>query len=330
VNPFAINPYLDLKAEVKDIELEPFTPYSEKYAGYGIEKGKLSFTVHYTIENRKLEAENRLLLDQLTFGEKVESPTATKLPVLLAVALLKDRNGVIDLNLPIGGSLDDPEFSVGGVILHVLLNLIAKAATSPFALLGAAFGGGEELSYVEFQPGLATLDDAAIDKLSKVGKALNDRPGLKLDVSGRADPVADREGLKRSLLERAVKAQKVKDLVEKGESAPSLNQVTVEPSEYEQYLTRAYKEAKFPKPRNIIGLIKDLPVPEMEKLIITNTEINDEDLLRLAAERAEAVRAYLITTAKVPGDRIFLVSPKIEAGKGGGKGSGSRVEFYLK
>jgi hypothetical protein len=330
LNPLSANPYLDLKAQVKDIELEPFTPYSEKYAGYGIEKGKLSFNVHYMIDNRKLKAENQLILDQLTFGGKVESPTATKLPVLLAVALLKDRNGVIDLNIPIGGSLDDPEFSVGGVILHVLVNLIAKAATSPFALLGAAFGGGgEELSYVEFQPGLATLDDTAIDTLSKLGKALNDRPGLKLDISGRADPVVDREGLKRYLLERAVKAQKVKDLVKKGEPAPSLNKVTVEPSEYEHYLFQAYKEAKFPKPRNFIGLVKELPVPEMEKLIITNTKITDDDLLQLANERAAAAQEYLINTAHVPADRIFLVSPKIEAGEGGEK-SGRRVKFTLK
>ncbi|HVO83968.1 MAG TPA: DUF748 domain-containing protein, partial [Syntrophobacteria bacterium] len=323
-------PYLDLKAGVQDIELEPFTPYSGKYAGYAIEKGKLSFNVDYKIDNRKLKADNQVILDQLTFGDKVESPTATKLPVLLAVALLKDRNGVIDVNLPISGSLDDPEFSVGGVILRVLINLIAKAATSPFALLGAAFGGGEELSYVEFQPGLASLDDTAVDKLSKVGKALNDRPGLSLDISGHADPVADREGLKRYLLERAVKAQKVKDLVKRGESAPSLDKVTVEPSEYEQYLTRAYKEAKFPKPRNVIGLVKDLPVPEMEKLIITNTEITDDDLLQLASERAAAAQEYMINTAQVPADRVFLVSPKIEAGEGGDKGSGSRVKFALK
>ena len=330
VNPLVANPYLDLKAGVKDIELEPFTPYSGKYAGYAIEKGKLSFNVDYKIENRKLKADNRLILDQLTFGEKVESPTATKLPVLLAVALLRDQNGVIDLNLPIGGSLDDPEFSVGGVILQVLINLIAKAATSPFALLGAAFGGGEELSYVEFPPGLAALDDAAMDKLSKVGKALNDRPGLTLDISGRADPVADREGLKRYLLERAVKAQKLKDLVKKGESAPSLGEITVEPSEHEQYLTRAYKEAKFPKPRTIIGLVKDLPVPEMEKLIVTNTETTDDDLLQLASERAEAAKNYLVDNAQVPADRVFIVSPKIEAQEGGETGSRSRVQFSLK
>jgi hypothetical protein len=153
---------------------------------------------------------------------------------------------------------------------------------------------------------------------------------LTLDISGRADPVADREGLKRYLLERAVKAQKLKDLVKKGESAPSLGEITVEPSEYEQYLTRAYKEAKFPKPRTIIGLVKDLPVPEMEKLIVTNTEITDDDLLQLASERAEAAKNYLVDNAQVPADRVFIVSPKIEAQEGGETGSRSRVQFSLK
>ena len=330
VNPLIANPFLDLKGSVKGIELEPFTPYSGKYAGYAIDKGKLSFKVDYQVENRKLKASNQLILDQLTFGERIESPTATRLPVLLAVALLKDRNGVIDVNLPISGSLDDPKFSVGRVILGVLVNLLAKAATSPFALLGAIFGGEEELSFVEFQPGLATLDAGARDKLGKLGKALNDRPGLSVDVSGRANPAVDREGLDRHLLERAVKAQKLKELVKKGESVPSLNEVTVAPAEYEKYLTRAYRDAKFPKPRNFIGMVKDLPVPEMEKLILTNTQITDEDLIQLAAERAQAAADFLINTEQVPADRVFLVSPKIEAPEKAEKGGGSRVEFALK
>ena len=134
----------------------PCRPILMKYVGYGIERGKLTFKVKYKVENRKLDAQNQIILDQLTFGEKVESPTATKLPVLLAVALLKDRNGVIDVNLPISGSLDSPEFSVGGIILRIIINLITRAVTSPFALLGAAFGGGSgggvELYRVRLRP----------------------------------------------------------------------------------------------------------------------------------------------------------------------------------
>ena len=110
--------FLDIVADAKEIELSPMSPYSGKYVGYGIEKGKLSFNVKYKLENRKLSAENKIILNQLTFGDKIESPDATKLPVLLAVALMKDRNGVIDIDLPISGSLDDPQFSVGGIILQ--------------------------------------------------------------------------------------------------------------------------------------------------------------------------------------------------------------------
>ena len=137
INPLIRNLFLDLAANVRDIELGPFTPYSGKYVGYAIEKGKMSFDVQYKIENRKLAAKNKLVLNQLTFGEKVQSPQATKLPVLLAVALLKDRNGVIDVNLPISGSLDDPKFSIGGIVIHIIFNLIEKAVTAPFALIGA-------------------------------------------------------------------------------------------------------------------------------------------------------------------------------------------------
>ena len=118
--------YLDIAANVRDIELGPFSPYSGKYVGYAIEKGKMSFDVTYKIENRKLDAQNKLVLNQLSFGEKVESPDATKLPVLLAVALLKDRNGVIDVNLPISGTLDDPQFSVGRIVITIIINLITR------------------------------------------------------------------------------------------------------------------------------------------------------------------------------------------------------------
>ena len=151
--------FVDIKARIKDLDLSPTTPYSGKYAGYTIEKGKLSFDLKYLIVKRKLDSQNNIFIDQFTFGDKVESPQATKLPVKLAVALLKDRKGEIKLDLPVTGSLDDPKFSVWGVILKILVNLISKAATSPFSLLGAAFGGGEELSYVEFDYGSTAITE---------------------------------------------------------------------------------------------------------------------------------------------------------------------------
>ena len=137
INPLSKELFLDIVADAKEIELSPMTPYSGRYVGYGIEKGKLSFNVKYKLENRKLSAENKIILNQLTFGEKIESPDATKLPVLFAVSLLKDRNGVIDIDLPISGSLDDPQFSVGGIIWRIIVNILTKAVTAPFSLLGA-------------------------------------------------------------------------------------------------------------------------------------------------------------------------------------------------
>src|SRR5262249_35147880 len=157
----------------------PMSPYSDKYVGYGIEKGKLSMKVSYLVENRKLKAENSIILDQLTFGQKVDSPDAIKAPVLLAVALLKDRNGVIQFDLPVGGSLDDPKFSVGGLVFRAIVNLIVKIVTSPFALLGSLGGGhGEELAYIEFAPGSSMIDSNGQSKIKSVAKALNDRPAI--------------------------------------------------------------------------------------------------------------------------------------------------------
>jgi hypothetical protein len=301
-----------------------------KYAGYGIERGKLSVNVKYKVENRKLAAENNIYLDQLTFGDKVDSPTATKLPVTLAVALLKDRNGVIDVNLPISGSLDDPQFSVGGIIVQVIVNLIVKAVTAPFALLGSLFGGGEELAYLEFAPGSAKLDKEDTGKLGNITKALTERPGLKLDVAGRVDPAADREGLKRGSIERKVKVQKFNDLRREGKAPASADLVEVDQAEYERYLRRAYGDESFPKPRNVIGIAKDLPVPEMETLMLTNAQVGDEDLRQLANARAQAAKEWLVSEGKIPEGRVFIVAPKLTAEGIKDKGQPTRVDFVLK
>ena len=330
LNPLAKDLLLDIKASARDIELPPLTPYSVKYAGYGIEKGKLSVTVKYLIENRKLAAENNIHLDQLTFGEKVESPTATKLPVLLAVSLLKDRNGVIDIDLPISGSLDDPQFSVGGLIVRVIVNLLTKIITAPFSALASAFGGKEELSYVEYAAGSATLDADSTKRLDTLAKALNDRPALKMEVSGRADAAGDREGLKQAYVESRVKAEKMKRLTREGKAPASVDELTVDKEEYPALLKAAYGAEKFPKPRNVIGFAKDLPVPEMENLMITNAQVTEEDLRQLANRRARAAKEYLVETGKVPAERVFLVAPKLGGEEPKDKGKPTRAEFALR
>lgn len=337
LNPLAGKPFLDLDADVKGIELTPFSPYSGKYAGYAIEKGKLSLFVKYRIEDQRLSAENRVFLDQLTFGAPVESPSATRLPVTLAVALLKNRRGEIDINLPISGSLDDPEFSVGGLVVKVIVNLFVKAVTSPFALLGSLFGGGEELSFLAFPEGRHTLDAAAQQRLEALARALQDRPALKLEIDGHADPEHDREGLKLALLDARVRTLKRDDLVRKGVEAGSADDIAIEPAEYPGLLTRVYRAEKFPKPRNLVGFVKELPVAEMEKLIIAHTQVDDEALRALATRRAQTTRDWLVTRGGVPAERIFLRPVKLEARAGAANGgeagegrSPSRVDFSLK
>ncbi|MBI5343309.1 MAG: DUF748 domain-containing protein [Deltaproteobacteria bacterium] len=330
INPLRNDLYVDLKAEFKDIELSPLTPYSGKYAGYAIEKGKLTLALKYLITRRTLDASNHVFLDQFTFGNPVESPDATKLPVRLAVALLKDRRGEINLDIPVSGSLDDPKFSVGGVVIKIIVNLLVKAATSPFALLGAIFGGGEEMSTLEFDYGKADLNASMEARVNTLEKVLHDRPGLKLEIAGRVDAAKDRDGLLRSVFERKLKAQKLSDLAKRGTPPASLDNVAVAPEEYPIYLKMAYKKEKFPKPRNIIGMAKDLPAPEMEKLMLTNIKITDDDLRQLAMRRAQGVRDALLKPGRVPPERVFLVEPKTLSPEKKEKLKDSRVDFVLK
>lgn len=327
LNPFRQDRYLDIAASVKDFELTGLSSYSGKYVGYGIQKGKLSADLNYKIEERKLTATNRVFVDQLTFGDKVDSPDATNLPVQLAVSLLKNGRGEIDLNLPISGTLDDPQFSVFGLVVRALVNLIGKAVTAPFSLLGAALSGGEELSQLDFEPGVAKPGEAAVDKLGVLATALNDRPALRLDITPYADPASDPEGLKKVMLARKVAALKLKGLVAKGQSAPSLDEVQVSAEEYPALLKQVYGDADFKKPRNIIGLAKDLPVAEMEALIYANTTVSEDDLRALAQQRGQEVKAWLLDNGKVASDRVFLLAPKLGAAEQGGV---RQVQFALR
>ncbi|MBI4382208.1 MAG: DUF748 domain-containing protein, partial [candidate division NC10 bacterium] len=311
------------------MDLSPVTPYSGKYIGYTIQKGKLFFDVSYRIAKRELHSENSLFLDQLTLGDTVESPHATKLPVKLAIALLRDRKGEIHLDLPVTGSLDDPQFSVWRVIIQILVNLFAKAATSPFALLGAAFGGGEELGFVEFDYGSAVIAEADLRKLDTLTKALHERPSLKLEMEGHVGIERDREGLRQYLFNRKLKVQKSNERSTQGLSATPVDELKVEPQEYERYLTMAYKAEKFPKPRNILGFAKSLPVSEMEKLMLTNIVITDSDLRSLATQRAMKVKAIILTSGKIQPERLFIIEPKSLSPEKRDTVKDSRVDFRI-
>ncbi|WP_038719800.1 DUF748 domain-containing protein [Burkholderia pseudomallei] len=328
VNPLIEKPSLDLTATAHDIELTNLTPYSAKYAGYPITKGKLNVDLHYKLDNDLLSANNHIFIDQLTFGEHVENDTATKLPVRLAIALLKNSRGEIDVNVPVSGSLSNPEFSIGGLIWRAVLNLIAKAVTSPFTLLAHAFGGdGEALGYVEFEPGRSKLSDASQKKLDTISKMLAEKPSIRLDLIGRVDPDKDLPGLRDAYVERLVRQQKLKDVVGQGESVDPMT-VKVDPAEYTKYLTKAYKAADFKKPRNMIGFTKTLPDDDMKKALADHASVDDSSLRALAQARAQAVRQYL--EGKVDSSRMFIVAPKLDAKGIEDKGATTRVDFGLK
>ncbi|MHB8495482.1 MAG: DUF748 domain-containing protein [Casimicrobiaceae bacterium] len=332
INPFASQLQLDLTAMATDVELPPLTPYSIKYAGYGITKGKLSMKVHYKIDDRKLAATNQLLLDQLTFGEHVDSPTATRLPVLLVVALLKNRNGVINLDLPISGTLDDPKFSIWRVLVQMFANLFTRAATAPFAVLGSIAGvAGEQLAYVEFAAGHAELAAAADAKLETLAKALTDRPALKLDASDRAVPDVDREGLKNAQLDAAMRTQKQKALVAQGESAPPLDQIRIDAAERPKYLAAVYRATDLPgKPKNFLGIAKTVPDGEMEKLLLDSYKVDDAALTVLANARAQAVKSWLVEQGHIAPERVFIVAPKLGTEGITDKGLPTRVDFAIR
>ena len=325
INPLAPTAFVDLSAKADGVELTNLTPYSAKYAGYPIIKGKLTMDLHYLLDQKKLTADNHIFIDQLTFGDRVESKDATNLPVRLAVALLKNSRGEIDVHLPVSGSLDDPQFSVGGIVIRALVNLIVRAVTAPFSLLASAFGGsgGEELGYIEFDPGTAAISQASVAKMDKLATALKDRPALKVDIIGRVDPEFDRDGLRREAVNRQIREQKLKDA---GDAAEA--DTTVKPEEENKYLERAYKASKFPKPRNMIGLAKSLPPEEMRKLMETNVQVTDADLRELAQRRANAVHVAL--AERVDPGRLFVVAPKLSAEGIKDKGKTTRVDFALK
>lgn len=305
LNPLAKPLALDIQGKVRDLELPPLTPYSVKYAGHGIERGKLSMDVSYKVlPNGQLTASNKLVLNQLTFGEPVEG-APNSLPVRLAVALLADSHGVIDLDLPISGSLNDPQFRIGPVIFKIIVNLIGKAITAPFSLLARAFGGGDELSSVAFAPGSANLTPEARQSLDKVAKALTERPALKITVTGTASLEREREAIQRERLQDLVRAAKRR-------AAPA-DTAPVQAAEYPALLKEVYRRADMPKPRNLVGMAKDLPVPEMEALLLAHLPAATEDLAtELATHRSQAVKAYLFEQ-KLPEERLFLAAPRTTA-----------------
>ena len=330
INPLKQDLFADIKIRFKDLEMAQLTPYTIKFLGYPVIKGKLHFDVSYLVDQKKLNAENKFFFDQLTFGEQVESPEAIKAPVTLAASLLTDRDGRINLDIPISGSLDDPKFKVWPLVWQVVTNIITKAVTAPFSLLTSVTGGGQEMSYVEFDYGSDAIPDEGAQKITALEKALYDRPRLKLEIEGYADAALDKDALQKAELSRLIRTRKLREMIDRGQTNANLDDISITGDEYEKYLTLAYKAAKFSKPANALGIAKTLPAPEMEKLMLENIDIPEGDLNHLAARRAQAVREKLLADGRVEPERIFLVKPATVTPQQKEKAKDSRVDFKLK
>ncbi|MFG6413360.1 DUF748 domain-containing protein [Roseateles sp. DC23W] len=283
---------MDVQANATDVELTPLSAYAAKYLGYAIERGKLSARMRYQVEpGGRLVANNQIILSQLTLGERVDSPLATALPVRLALGLLKDKHGVIDIDLPVSGSLSDPEFSVGGVAWKLFLKLIGKALTSPFSL----FTGNDspEAGQLPFKPGTAEL--VASDRLDRIARQLADKAGIQLTLTGWADPLGEGMALREQRLAQALAAE----------------QARVPGTPADMALSRVYGASGMPnKPRNVLGLPKDLPPEQMRNLLLASYTVDPEELRQLAVARAVAVRDALLARG-APNARVFLAAPKL-------------------
>ncbi len=325
INPLTPIAFLDVKGKASDVELSHLTPYSSKYTGYPITKGRLTMDVHYLLDHGKLKADNHIMLDQLTFGPRVEGPGIRHLPVKLAVALLRDPQGNIDVNVPVSGSLSDPEFSLGGVIWHAFVNLITRAITSPFRLLAAGLGGKhQDLGHVSFAPGSSRLDATAQQRLAEIVKVLKQKPALKLTITGRVDPRLDENGLRKETMDAAIRQEVARS---QGDSAQSVELSKLSHKDYLRYLTKAYKHAKFSKPRDFIGLVKSQPPEVMENMIETHVTVNAKTMRALAERRASAVEAWL--HGKIADNRMSVLAPKLDATGIDDNGKTTRVDFGL-
>lgn len=305
VNPLAKPLELDITARMRDLDLPPLSPYSVRYAGHGIERGKLSMDVNYKVApDGRLTATNKLVLNQLRFGDEVQG-APNSLPVRLAVALLADRNGVIDVDLPLSGSLNDPQFSVGPLIWKAVLNLITKAVTAPFSLLAGGLGGsGGDASTVPFAPGSAVLSDEAKASLDKVVTALADRPELRMTVAGSANLEKEQQAYKRQRLRAMAMSEKRRAAVRSGQDAQQV--ATMTDAEYPALVAAVYKRSDLPgKPRNMVGMARELPLAEMEQLLFASIAVDAQIIRELAVARGAAVRDYLLER-QLSSERLFL------------------------
>ncbi len=301
INPLSEDAFTDLIVTLGAMDLTPAGPYSGKYAGYGLSKGKLSLDLKYKVSQKVLEAENLVHVDQLTFGEKTNSPDATSLPVPLIVALLQDRKGLIEIDMPIRGNLNDPDFKYGKAVISTLLNLLGKVVASPFALMGKLVPGGgseEDLQFIEFQPGSASLSDSELTKLDALEKALDERAGLRLDIRGTTDSTLDAAVLQ---------TMKLRDQLFAMNGGRKPDQEELSPKEEQRLVEKLYAKLPAPDPSATPAEPTQPTVAEMKRKLAAAIQISTSDLEALAHRRAESIRRHLLESGKLTEERVALL-----------------------
>ncbi|MGR9044110.1 MAG: DUF748 domain-containing protein [Gammaproteobacteria bacterium] len=302
----------------KDMPLPLVTPYMAEFAGYKIEKGQMSLDLSYTISKGKLEAQNNMFIDQFTLGEKVENPDAVSLPLNLAIALLKDSDGKINLDLPISGSLEDPEFSISGLVFKALGNLLKKIVTSPFHALASLVGGNRDLSEIRFSPGSAELELSEKVKLSKLAEALQSRPSLRLEIKGAAYQEQDWPAMRADALKDQLKKRKARELKAEGTKIRS-EYVELSEEDYKKLLAKEFIE-KFPLlaeysffgtpqlKNSEAGDFYEIARQKLEAIL----EPDRQRLENLALLRASRIAKYIIEQGGIANDRVFILATELD------------------
>ena len=311
LTPFDPLNSLDIATSFKNVELTTITPYSGKFAGYRIRKGRLNLDLHYRIEQGQLNAENKVLVENLQLGEKVDSPDAVDLPIRLAVALLKDTQGRIAIELPVQGDLNNPQFSVMPIVWQTLRNLVLRAAQAPFKFVaGLVSGGGDtDLSTVPFDAGSADLDADARQALDTLAKALQERPALRLEVEGQSAAKADGPLLAEQRLQREFQDTWYKVLQRRGDKVPaSADELEVGEDEQAALLEGIYRtRLKQQPPAEWAELDAQQRTQNMRQAVLDSWAQSKLLLRQLAQQRAAAIKAYLVEQGKLDDERVYLI-----------------------
>ena len=323
VNPFDPMASLDIATSFKRVELTTLTPYSGKFAGYRIRKGRLNLDLHYLITNGQLKAENKLVVEQLQLGEKVDSPDAVDLPIKLAIALLKDTDGKISIELPISGDLNNPQFSVMPIIWQTVRNLVLRAAQAPFKFIGGLINGGgaEDLGTVSFAPGSSELSPEAQKALTTLAQALKERPALRLEIEGTAAQSSDGPLIAKDRLEREFQYTYYKILQRRGEKVPAkAGLLTVPESEKGPLLEGIYRtRLKQQPPAEWKDLSRDERAAKMTAALIDFWSKSEVLLRQLGQDRASSIKDYLVDKGGLADDRVYFIDATLGEAESDGR-----------